>query len=334
MERPPAEIDLSVVLVRLADLLATTERSALASQLAVDAIQPSVLSRWFAALTADDVPDSRARLHLLDSAGSARRFDALDDPRIFEGLSLDHIGQLLSADWATAWISRTSTSTPQQAVAKSVGAQLGPAIAAVTGSPVLEPLLPMARLQKMVQADRPDARVIRSITGSADRDALHDRVRDLESEIEVLRDERATADRANQALEHELHEARRASARLDQQLRDERASKVQTRDSDVNQGRIDSLRSLVDLISTLQHSMSALGNPPVLESVVSDATRSLTQFGVEVVGEPGTRTAYEPRLHGQLEIEPGTDVECVHPAYLLAGSVTPLRQGEVRPIGG
>jgi hypothetical protein len=150
--------------------------------------------------------------------------------------------------------------------------------------------------------------------------------------VEVIRRQLEESERRAEAAAEMAAEERSRAEAARQELRQYATGRVEARDAELRQAQHDVLRSLAELVDSLRDASVALSAESLLAGLVTDASRRLQSYGVDIIGTPGSEVSYDRRVHEPLDIADKSPVEVVSPAYVLRKFDTPLVYGRVRPI--
>jgi molecular chaperone GrpE (heat shock protein) len=318
-------------LAALASLLSTAEHAMVVA--GVDRVfdDREPMRRWLTALAASG-KNSSDRAKLVSAVAATQIQSAIFDSAVYDGLDIKALGALLSEPHLSELLGRGLSDHLRAPVKQATPATVGKALAAVADFPVLEPLVPVDYLAKRLESNEPSSRLARAVASAIVEEAVREERELAETQCDALR-EQLTAARAETASARQLAEqAEERAAAADLRWRQALAASAGAHDAQLRQAQIDALRAWVDHIEDDRSVAATIEQPELLERQLNNALRRIQSFAVKVEGQPGQHVAFDPKRHEPLDLDPGTTVEVVTPAYMLADSATPLRYGLVRQI--
>lgn len=317
-------------LLALTSLVLESESDELDS--ALDHISDTAgVKTWLTVLATMKCPESD-RSRLIAAVARTKHRTALFDKSVFMGLSLDALGGLLAGDPFPALLDRGLDAHVRDAVDTATPTKLGLALAPVASHPHLAPLMPIGLLTKLMKGKEASATIARESAHELIEQALSDQHDRHQLEIEQIRTELDAADSARRHTEEVTTAERRRADDAEERLR--RAIKDSTTASsgELRQAQLDVIRSMVDHAVRLGDARSVADNPEPFLALETSLEKQLLEFDVRAVGQRGASVEYDPALHEPVDVEPGTEVELVRPAFLIGDTLTPLRYGLVRQI--
>ena len=318
-------------LAALASLLSAAEPAMVAAGVdrAFDDREP--MRRWLKALAAGG-KNSSDRAKLISAIAATQIQSAIFDSAVYDGLDIKALGELLSEPHLSELLGRGLADHVRAPVKQATPAKVGKALAAVADFPVLEPLVPVDYLAKRLESNEPSSRLARAVAGAIVEEAVREERELAEAQRDALR-EQLTAARAEAASARQLAEqAEERAAAADLRWRQALGASAGAHDAQLRQAQIDALRAWADHIEDDRSVAATIEQPELLERQLNAAIRRIQSFAVKVEGQPGEHVAFDPKRHEPLDLDPGTTVEVITPAYMLADSATPLRYGLVRQI--
>jgi hypothetical protein len=176
------------------------------------------------------------------------------------------------------------------------------------------------------------AALVQALVARAEQ-SLGSAVARVSSQVEDLDREVAARDDELQALRQELLRQGEEESALRDLLAEQASRGASAFTAEINQGRVDALRALVELTEQVRALQGLTGRAPeAVATVLGDALFRLAEFGVQIEGQPGDVRQARP------DTDEGAPrdavVEVITPAYLLPSLVTPLRRAFVRVIEG
>ena len=299
-------------------------------RLALEQLSADEVGVLLAAITKLPMDVGAPRSQVLAQMAMTRHLEVLARPEVWNNAPLELLDDLAS----NAEIGGRLLSVAEGAFRTRVDrfartTQLGSVLSIPTKWPTLAPFVEVRHVAEAAIRNDAGARLLQLLR---DADAAKNRV-----ELDRIRDE---LDAANlrierETAEHEDSKSELAAVRAERdELRARAVAASESRPSrlaaELNQGRMDVLASIVDLVERVRALGSLSDVSTAVVTLLRDAAGIIERLGVQVRGEPGQLRAGDPALD-EIYTDEGL-VEVIAPAYLI-DDVTLLRRAFVRPVG-
>lgn len=299
---------------------------------AVNDLEEAVVYRLLMAVSKAPLTEGSPRRSLLVAVAESTRRNLLAEPHVWHGIKLDVLAEMLELQQVGEIIESVAN---QSVVAPLVDrdASVAPAWRVLT---LVGRWRRAARhvtvrhLQTAYRRDEPSALLLRQLVAAESLD--------LRASIESLEAQLLQADADRLRLETDVKEREARILRLQEEEEDLRRvlahqSQVgrSALDAEINQGRMDVLRTLCAAAESVRAMVSLGGDAgSAAEGLLNDLLRQLDGFGVTVLGAVGERRPARPDIDETFVAQ--TVVEVVTPAYITAGAITPLRRAFVHVV--
>lgn len=271
------------------------------------------------------------RSKLILAVACSDHSEALLSETVFMGLSLDVIGGLLAEKSFRRLIESGLDGYLAGAIHSATPSKLGLALAPVATHAHLAPLMPIGLLGKLMKSGEASASVARQAAQELIEEVLEAERERCRHEIDILLDKLSDAEDARLQSEKDITAHSRRADEAEDRLRRAVSSSVSVSTGELRQAQLDVLRSLVDHAVSLGDARS-VADSELLRDLEESLEKQLLEFDVRSIGQRGERVVFDPALHEPIDVEVGTEVELVRPAYVISDSVTPLRYGLARKI--
>jgi len=274
----------------------------------------------------------RERMNLLAAVAQSEKSNAVFDAGVFSALTLEQLGEVLSADPFPHLRAEGLDEHLVTSVRAATPSKLGAALAPVSQHPHLESLVSLDLLAKLARRDEASARVGRASMADVVGAAMEAGEEAHAGEISALKQEIEERDRQLELARAGAQALTDKVASLDARLREALAATSSASLGELRQARLDVIRVIIDLAVRIGDAASVAESADPLHDISAAIERELSGLDVVVVGRRGEVVAVDPAFFEGSDVAGGSPVEVVRPAFVLEGVVTPLRYGLIRPL--
>ena len=274
----------------------------------------------------------RERMNLLAAVAQSEKSRAVFDAGVFSSLTLDQLGEVLSADPFPQLRDEGLDDHLATAVRAATPSKLGAALAPVAQHPHLESLVSVDLLAKLARRDEASARLGRASMTDVVGAAMEAGEEAHAGEIYALKDELEERDRQLVLARADAQALTDKVASLDARLREALAATSSASLGELRQARLDVIQVIIDLAVRIGDAASVAESADPIHDISATIERDLSGLDVTVVGRRGEVVPFNPAFFEASDVADGSPVEVVRPAFVLEGGVTHLRYGLIRPV--